>query len=138
MKKNKGNIIGKSLFLGDSMYDYQAATLEQMDFIFIRQWTEVENWGKVFVNNSFKDIISIIKERANNYDLWLVAGGELGRLYTGYIKQLGGRAFDIGFVIEYWLELDIPVRLRPFVKQNPFKRLELLLKSKGYKFNRYI
>jgi hypothetical protein len=89
-------------------------------------------------DNSFKDIISIIKERANNYDLWLVAGGELGRLYTGYIKQLGGRAFDIGFVIEYWLELDIPVRLRPFVKQNPFKRLELLLKSKGYKFNRYI
>ena len=60
MKKNKGNIIGKSLFLGDSMYDYQAATLEQMDFIFIRQWTEVENWGKVFVNNSFKDISDLI------------------------------------------------------------------------------
>jgi HAD superfamily hydrolase (TIGR01549 family) len=38
------NINGKSLFLGDSMYDYQAATTAQMDFVFISEWTEVGNW----------------------------------------------------------------------------------------------
>ena len=42
------------------MYDYQAATTAQIDFIFLSKWTEVENWGKVFVNNSFKDISDLI------------------------------------------------------------------------------
>ena len=88
--------------------------------------------------NSFERTISIIKERANEYDLWLVAGGELGRLYTGLIKQCGGRAFDIGFVIEYWLNLEIPIRLQPFVKQNEYNDLELRLKSQDYKYSRYI
>ena len=59
-EKDKCNIIGKSLFLGDSMYDYQAAKTAQIDFIFLSKWTEVENWGKVFVNNSFKDISDLI------------------------------------------------------------------------------
>jgi len=88
--------------------------------------------------NSFTRTISIIKERANNYDLWLVAGGELGRLYTGLIKELGGRSFDLGFVAEYWLKLDIPIRLQPFVKQNPSNELELLLKLEANKYSRYI
>jgi len=61
MKKNKGNIIGKSLFLGDSMYDYQAATAAQMDFIFLSKWTEVEGWEDKFSNNSYIDISSLLE-----------------------------------------------------------------------------
>lgn len=56
------NINGKSLFLGDSMYDYQAATAAKMDFIFLSKWTEVENWKnmmasyKISVFSSLSDL----------------------------------------------------------------------------------
>ena len=59
--KNR-NIIGKSLFLGDSMYDYQAANTAKMDFIFISNWTEVKDWKKWICENeitNFNDIESI-------------------------------------------------------------------------------
>ena len=60
--KNR-NIIGKSLFLGDSMYDYQAANTAKMDFIFISKWTEVSNWGRgVFMDDQvYLDISSLIE-----------------------------------------------------------------------------
>ena len=59
--KNR-NIIGKSLFLGDSMYDYQAANTAKMDFIFISKWTEVKDWKKWICENeitNFNNIESI-------------------------------------------------------------------------------
>lgn len=37
-------IIRPGLFLGDSKYDYQSATQAGLDFVFISQWTEVEDW----------------------------------------------------------------------------------------------
>ena len=59
--KNR-NIMGRSLFLGDSMYDYQAANTAKMDFIFISNWTEVKDWKNWICENeitSFKNINSI-------------------------------------------------------------------------------
>ena len=59
--KNR-NIIGRSLFLGDSMYDYQAANTAKMDFIFISNWTEVKDWEKWICENEithFDNIESI-------------------------------------------------------------------------------
>ena len=59
--KNR-NIIGKSLFLGDSMYAYQAANTAKMDFIFISKWTEVKDWKKWICENeitNFNNIESI-------------------------------------------------------------------------------
>ena len=56
------NIIGRSLFLGDSMYDYQAAKTAKMDFIFLSNWTEVQDWKKWICENeitSFENINSI-------------------------------------------------------------------------------
>jgi HAD superfamily hydrolase (TIGR01549 family) len=38
------NINKNSLFLGDSKYDYEAATKANLDFVFVTQWTEVINW----------------------------------------------------------------------------------------------
>jgi phosphoglycolate phosphatase-like HAD superfamily hydrolase len=59
-EKNKYNITGKSLFLGDSMYDYQAATTAQMDFIFLSKWSEVKHWREKFPNNSYIDLSTLL------------------------------------------------------------------------------
>ena len=48
------NITGRCLFLGDSMYDYQAATTAQMDFVFISQWTEVSEYDDWCIKNKIK------------------------------------------------------------------------------------
>jgi len=61
-EKYKCNITGKSLFLGDSMYDYQAATVAQMDFIFLSKWTEVKDWKDKFSNNAYLDLLELVKQ----------------------------------------------------------------------------
>lgn len=38
-----GTITRPALFLGDSKYDYQAAKVAELDFLFITQWTEVKD-----------------------------------------------------------------------------------------------
>lgn len=40
------NIQQPALFLGDSKYDYQAASAAGLDFIFLSGWSEVEDWQK--------------------------------------------------------------------------------------------
>ncbi|WP_319049946.1 HAD family hydrolase [Psychrobacter sp. PP-21] len=48
---NNGNIQQSALFLGDSKYDYQAANIAGLDFIFLSDWTEVKDyrdWCKIF------------------------------------------------------------------------------------------
>ena len=37
------NIARPGLFLGDSKYDYQAATTAKLDFVFLTQWSEVQD-----------------------------------------------------------------------------------------------
>lgn len=39
-----GNIQLPALFVGDSKYDYQAATKAGLDFVFLTDWTEVKDW----------------------------------------------------------------------------------------------
>ncbi|WP_244208619.1 HAD family hydrolase [Vreelandella andesensis] len=39
-----GNIQQPALFLGDSKYDYQAASVAGLDFVFLSGWSEVDNW----------------------------------------------------------------------------------------------
>tara|TARA_B110000879_G_C11141396_1_gene500492 strand:- start:1288 stop:1944 length:657 start_codon:yes stop_codon:yes gene_type:complete len=60
-EKNKANIVGNSLFLGDSMYDYQSAIAAQIDFIFLSKWTEVVDWENVFNDDQvYLDIGSLL------------------------------------------------------------------------------
>ena len=33
-----------ALFIGDSKYDYQAASQAGLDFVFLSDWTEVADW----------------------------------------------------------------------------------------------
>ena len=39
-----GNLQPPALFLGDSKYDYQAATHAELDFVFLYGWSEVGEW----------------------------------------------------------------------------------------------
>lgn len=40
------NISQRALFLGDSLYDYQAATTAGVEFVFLSDWTEFDGWEK--------------------------------------------------------------------------------------------
>lgn len=46
-----GNIQPPALFLGDSKYDYQAASAAGLGFLFLSGWTEVVDW-KAWVNEA--------------------------------------------------------------------------------------
>jgi hypothetical protein len=86
----------------------------------------------------YHKVIDIIKHTAKDYDLWLVAAGEIGRVYSGMIKECGGRSLDIGFVVEYWLDWDIHPRFHPFLFKSQTSRLELKLTREGKKYEPYI
>lgn len=43
-EKASGNVQQPALYLGDSKYDFEAATHAGLDFIFISDWTEVPDW----------------------------------------------------------------------------------------------
>jgi hypothetical protein len=83
---------------------------------------------------SFQTTVQLIKKLATKYDLFLVAAGELGRIYSGLIKEYGGRALDIGFVAEFWGDRDIHSRLRPFLTRSSKFDLQLMIKSNASRF----
>ena len=43
-EKANGNVQLPALYLGDSKYDYEAASAAELDFIFLSDWTEVPDW----------------------------------------------------------------------------------------------
>ncbi len=88
--------------------------------------------------NSFRLIIDIIEKFATDYDCWLVAAGELGRIYTGTIKEKGGRAVDIGFVADFWDGDDIHPRLQSYLMRSKRNPLELELTFVGKKYEEFI
>lgn len=97
----------------------------------------VGQWKNQY-KNSFKKVTKLIKRTAKKYDFWMVAAGELGRLYTGMIKEMGGRTIDIGFVAEYWVDGTLHPRFHPFIKQNLNNRFELVLTDEGKKYEKFI
>ena len=48
---SKNNIKFPALFIGDSKYDYKAATDYNIDFLFMTCWTDLKEWEK-FVNDN--------------------------------------------------------------------------------------
>jgi hypothetical protein len=87
---------------------------------------------------SFEDVVYQIYEYADKYDFWLTAAGEIGRIYSGLIKENGGRTIDIGFIIEFWIGYDLHTRLQSFLMRNPNNYLETILCDKGKEFRRYL
>lgn len=61
-EKSNGNLQFPALFIGDSKYDHEAATLAGLDFVFLSDWTEVSDWqsfcadNNIFVLNNIKQL----------------------------------------------------------------------------------
>jgi len=60
---------------------------------------------------SYDSIIDEIRKEANDYDLWILASGELGRIYSGEIRRNGGRSIDVGKVVDAWVTRRIDKRM---------------------------
>jgi len=58
-EKANGNLQSPALFLGDSKYDYEAATRAGLDFVFLSDWTEVVDWKKYCEQNNIKVLANI-------------------------------------------------------------------------------
>ena len=58
-EKANGNISQPALFLGDSKYDFEAATGAGLDFIFISDWTEVPDWQAFCAGNNIAALPNI-------------------------------------------------------------------------------
>src|SRR5690554_3896450 len=56
-----GNIQQPALFLGDSKYDYQAASAAGLDFVFLSGWSEVVGWHDWVEGESLKSFHSVSK-----------------------------------------------------------------------------
>lgn len=54
-----GNIEGPALFIGDSVYDWQAASGAEIDFVFATWWTEVADWQEFVARQSLRTIGSL-------------------------------------------------------------------------------
>ncbi len=50
-EKANGNLQLPALFIGDSKYDYEAATRAGLDFVFLSDWTEVADWQNFCTTN---------------------------------------------------------------------------------------
>lgn len=51
-EKANGNLQLPALFIGDSKYDYEAATHAGLDFVFLSGWTEVSDWQSFCTSNN--------------------------------------------------------------------------------------
>jgi len=97
----------------------------------------VGQWENQY-EKSFKNVVDYIINTAPKYDFWLVAAGELGRIYSGMIKEYGGRSIDIGFVIEFWLTGYIHPRFYKFLRKSIDSRFTLKLTEEGKLYEKYI
>ena len=58
-EKMNGNLQFPALFIGDSKYDYEAAIRAGLDFVFLRDWTEVSDWQTYCEANKMKVLANI-------------------------------------------------------------------------------
>ena len=55
-EKNNKNILTPSLYLGDSKLDYIVSNSNNLDFIFVSDWTEFKEYKSYFYKKSIKSI----------------------------------------------------------------------------------
>lgn len=126
-------LYGKKICIITSRLDIKEALLEyEFDVI------TVAAQGNEHYINSFNDVLIKISNNARKYDLFLIAAGELGRIYTGLIKYNKGRALDIGSLIDFWCNGKVPDRLQKFMTNHPENRLKLTLTDIAKQYERYL
>ena len=59
-EKSLGKISENSLFIGDSLYDYEVAKKSSIHFVFLSKWSEVNNWENIFNQNVFHDLEALM------------------------------------------------------------------------------
>lgn len=59
-EKASGNLQLPALFIGDSKYDFEAATRAGLDFIFLSDWTEVPDWQDYCADNNIVALNNIV------------------------------------------------------------------------------
>ncbi len=126
MKGKKICVIGISPKIKDALGDYD------VDFVPVAPHYENQ------YNNSLVPVLDTIEKDVHKYDLWIVCAGEIGRVYSGFIKNLGGRCIDMGFVLEYWITGEVPERLVKFIKQNPKNKNEFVLTKEGKRYQEWL
>lgn len=60
-EKVNGNLQMPALFIGDSKYDFEAATRAGLDFVFLSDWTEVADW-QTFCESSRIQVLANISQ----------------------------------------------------------------------------
>ena len=63
--KNSRDILS-AIYLGDSKYDYEVSKMYGMDFAFLTEWTEVQEWFTFTKRNDIKSYLNI-SEFLNSY-----------------------------------------------------------------------
>ena len=58
-EKASGNLRLSALFIGDSKYDFEAATRAGLDFVFLSDWTEVADWKNYCESNHIHVVANI-------------------------------------------------------------------------------
>lgn len=58
-EKANGNILMPAVFIGDAKYDYEAASLAGLDFVFLSDWTEVQDWQAYCKENNLTVLSNI-------------------------------------------------------------------------------
>jgi hypothetical protein len=58
-KIEEKNIVFPVLYFGGSYYDYKVASKYFFDFVFVSNWTEMENWESWVNNNNINNISQI-------------------------------------------------------------------------------
>ncbi|AEJ12006.1 MULTISPECIES: HAD family hydrolase [Pseudomonas] len=58
-EQSRTNIIAPALFIGDSKYDYKAASEAKIDFVFMSDWSEVINWEQWCLENEIFALANI-------------------------------------------------------------------------------
>ena len=128
--------------LKDKKVAFITACPKAVDFLNTKRITvdlfKIVKQYKDHYKNSFHKIIKTIKEKACDYDVWLVSAGELGRVYSGVIKEMGGRAIDMGFMAEVWAGHSLHSRLRRYMAIDLKNRLYLKLQLESHRYLKYI
>ena len=63
-----GNIKLPALFIGDSKYDHQSASIANVDFVFAHEWTEVSDWRE-YCNEHGLDYINSISYLSTDFSV---------------------------------------------------------------------
>lgn len=56
-----GQISEPALFIGDSRYDHEASVTAGLDFVFVKHWTEFQDW-KLYCENRKIDVVDSLRD----------------------------------------------------------------------------